>query len=139
MEHIWHECSNNYVLNTISKHTQYLDTISYRNVINSNVCKYRSCALHSGQFNYGCPVLLTVLFNDALNTFYVLLQGVGHMVKDQSAREETRCFHIGYSLRLAARFLLYMHHPTDRVSDTTAFVTPVAEPCLEREIAKWGN
>ena len=31
-----------------------------------------------------------VLFNDALNTFYLRLYGVGHMVKDtQIAREET--------------------------------------------------
>ena len=37
-----------------------------------------------------------VLFNDAQNTFY------GYM-----AREETRCRHIGYSFRLAARVLLY--------------------------------
>ena len=30
-----------------------------------------------------------------------------------------------------------MHHPTDRISHTTAFVTPVVEHCLEREIAQW--
>ena len=30
----------------------------------------------------------------------------------QIAREDTRCRHIGYSFRLAARVLLY-HHPTD--------------------------
>ena len=30
-----------------------------------------------------------------------------------------------------------MHHPTDRITHTTAFVTPVVEHCLEREIAKW--
>ena len=28
-----------------------------------------------------------VLFNDALNTFYLRLYGVGHMVKDYSDRE----------------------------------------------------
>ena len=62
------------------------------------------------------------LFNDAFNTFYLRLYGVGHIVKDyyyyyyyyyywekitQIAREETRCRHIGYSFRLAARVLLY--------------------------------
>ena len=31
-----------------------------------------------------------VLFNDTLNTFYLRLYGVGHMVNDHSAREETR-------------------------------------------------
>ena len=30
-----------------------------------------------------------------------------------------------------------MHHPTDRIAHTTAFVTPVMEDRLEREIAQW--
>ena len=30
-----------------------------------------------------------------------------------------------------------MHHPTDRIAHTTAFVTPVVEHSLEREIAQW--
>ena len=30
-----------------------------------------------------------------------------------------------------------MHHPTDRITHTTAFVTPVVEYWLEREIAQW--
>ena len=35
-----------------------------------------------------------VLFNDALNTFYLQLYGVGHMVKDysDSEREREKCF-----------------------------------------------
>ena len=45
------------------------------------------------------------------------------------ARKETRCSHMGYSFRLAARVLLYAH--------TTAFVTPVVEHWLERELAQW--
>ena len=51
-------------------------------------------------------------------------------------RKETRCGHIGYSFRLTARDLLY-HHPTDRITHTTAFVTPVVEHWLERKIAQW--
>ena len=47
-------------------------------------------------------------------------------------REETRCHHMGYSFRLAT-----MHHPTDRITHTTAFVRPVVEHWLEREIARW--
>ena len=31
----------------------------------------------------------------------------------------------------------YMHHPTERIAHTTAFVTPVVEYWLEREIAQW--
>ena len=42
-----------------------------------------------------------VLFNDTLNTFYLRLYGVGHMVKDHSDS------YMGYSFRLAARVLLY--------------------------------
>ena len=30
-----------------------------------------------------------------------------------------------------------MHHPTDRIAHTTAFVTPVMEHWLEREIVQW--
>ena len=51
-------------------------------------------------------------------------------------RKETRCCHIGYSFQLAARVLLYAP-PTERIAHTTAFVTPVVEHWLEREIAQW--
>ena len=62
---------------------------------------------HSTHFIYGRKEG-NVLFNDALNAFYLRLYGVRHMVKDHSdRREETCCRHIGYSLRLAARVLLY--------------------------------
>ena len=44
-------------------------------------------------------------------------------------RKETRCRHIGYSYRLAARVLLYA--PSHRQD------TPVVEHWLEREIAQW--
>ena len=30
-----------------------------------------------------------------------------------------------------------MHYPTERIAHTTAFVTPVVEHWLEREIAQW--
>ena len=36
-----------------------------------------------------------VLFNDALNTFYLRLYGVGHMIKDHSdgeSKEGRKCF-----------------------------------------------
>ena len=49
----------------------------------------------------------TFLFNDTLNTFYLRLYGVGHMIKDNSDRAETRCRHyMDYTFRLAARVLL---------------------------------
>ena len=46
---------------------------------------------------------------------------------------------MGYSFRLTARVLTYMHHPTDRITHTTALVTPVVEHWLEREIAPWAH
>ena len=50
-------------------------------------------------------------FNDALNTFYLRLYGVGHMVKDH-----TDSRHMGYSFRLTARVLLYA--PSRRQNST---------------------
>ena len=59
------------------------------------------------------------------------------MVKDHSdSKRETRGRHMGYSFRLAAR-VFYMHHPTYMITHTTAFVTPVVEHWLERELAQW--
>ena len=65
-------------------------------------------------------------------------------MKENVAREEIRCCHyMGNSFRLAARGLLCApphrqdSHPTDRIVHTTAFVTPVMEHWLEREIAQW--
>ena len=59
-----------------------------------------------------------VLFDDALNTFYLRLYGVRHMVKDHSDSEKGNKpgQHIGYSLRLPARVLLYA--PSDRQDST---------------------
>ena len=53
------------------------------------------------------------LFNDALNTFYLRLYGVRHMVKDHSDSEKRN---MGYSFRLAARVLLYA--PSHRQDST---------------------
>ena len=63
------------------------------------------------------------LFNDALNTFYLRLYGVRHMVKDHSGSEKGNL--------LSPHRFFYMHHPTDRITHTTAFVTPVVEHWLE--------
>ena len=68
-----------------------------------------------------------VLFNDALNTFYLRLYGVTHMVKDHSDSEK------GNPLP-PHRLLIPIR---DRIVHTTAFVIPVEEHWLEREIAQW--
>ena len=62
-----------------------------------------------------------VLFNDALNTFYLRLYGVRHMVKDHSDSEKGNPL-LPHRLQQG---IFYMHHPTDRITHTTAFVTPV--------------
>ena len=77
-----------------------------------------------------------VLFNEALNTFYLRLYGVRHMVKDHSDSEK------GNPLP-PHRLLLSINHSkgsficTIPQTHTTAFVTPVVEHWLEREIAQW--
>ena len=59
----------------------------------------------------------------------------GYMVSDiLIVREETCCCHMGYFFWLTARVLLYA--PSHR-QNNTAFVTPVVEHWLEREIAQW--
>ena len=76
-----------------------------------------------------------VLFNDALNTFYLRLYGVRHMVKDHSDSEKGNPLpphRLLLSIKSKGSF--YMHHPTDRIAHTTTFVTPVVEHWLEREI-----
>ena len=52
------------------------------------------------------------------------------MVKDHSDSEK------GNPLPPYRQCFFYMHHPTDRIAHT-AFVTPVVEHWLEREIAQW--
>ena len=79
-----------------------------------------------------------VLFNAALNTFYLRLYGVIHMVKDHSDSEKGNPLPPHrLLLSINSKGSYYMHHPTDRITHTTAFVTPVVEHWLEREIAQW--
>ena len=60
-----------------------------------------------------------VLFNDALNTFYLRLYGVTHMVKDHS----DSCCHIGYSFRLAARVLYASSHRQDNTYHSLCYTS----------------
>ena len=77
-----------------------------------------------------------VLFNDALNTFYLQLYGVGHMVKDHSDSERGNLLcHIGYSFRLTARVLLYApFHRQDSTYHSLCYNTP-HEGSIRRPIA----
>ena len=76
----------------------------------------------------------SVLFNDAHNTFYLRLYGVGHMVKDHSESDRGNPLPPHELLfPISSKGSFYIYHPTDRIRHTTAFVTPV----VEREIAQW--
>ena len=74
-----------------------------------------------------------VLFNDALNTFYLWLYGVRHMVKDHFDSEKGNPLpphRLLFPINSKGSFIYTIPH-------TTAFVTPVVEHWLEREIAQW--
>ena len=57
------------------------------------------------------------------------LYGVGHMVKDHSDSERRKL--LPPHRLLLKQVFFYMHHPTDRISHTLAFVTPVVDHWLE--------
>ena len=76
-----------------------------------------------------------VLFNDALNTFYLRLYGVGNVVKDHSDSERGNPLPphgLLFPINSKCSFIC-----TDRIAHTTAFVTPVVEHWLEQEIDQW--
>ena len=63
--------------------------------------------------------------------------GVGHMVKYHSDSEMKPTAATWATLSDKQQVFFYIHHPTDRILHTTAFVTPVVEHWLERKIAQW--
>ena len=78
-----------------------------------------------------------VLFYDALNTFYLRLYGVRYMVKDHSDSEKGNPLpphRLLLSINTKGSFICTIPH---MIAHTTAFVTPVVEHWLEREIAQW--
>ena len=79
-----------------------------------------------------------VLFNKALNTFYLQLFGIRHMVKDHSNSEKGNPLPSLYRLLfpISSKGMFYMHHPTDRIVHTMAFVMAVVEHWLEQEIVQ---
>ena len=69
---------------------------------------------HKGYAKYKWCKEGSFLFNNILNTYYLLIYGIRYMVKDHSAKEETHCHH--YYFWLAARVLLYA--PSHRQDST---------------------
>ena len=80
-----------------------------------------------------------VLFNDALNTFYLWLYGVKHMVKDHSDSEKGNPLPPHRLLIPISSEGSFICTIPQTGQHTTAFVTPVVEHWLEREIALWDH
>ena len=76
-----------------------------------------------------------VLFNDALNTFYLRLYGVGHMVKDHSDSKRGNPLP-PHRLLFPIICIIPQDNTYHRIIHTTAFVTPVVEHWLERHETK---
>ena len=69
-----------------------------------------------------------VLYTNTLNTFYLQLYTVGHMVEDHYYSEK-EIHGLLFLISSKGSFICIAH--------TTAFVTPVVEHWLEREAAQW--
>ena len=61
----------------------------------------------------------------------------GFMASDHSDSERGNPLRPHGLLFSISSKVFYMHHPTDRIAYTTAFVKPVVEHWLERFIAQW--
>ena len=72
---------------------------------------------------------MLLFFNDALNTFYLRLCGRTYGKRPFRQREWKP------AVATWQQWFFYMHHP--RIVHTTAFVTPVVEHWLGREVAQW--
>ena len=59
------------------------------------------------------------------------------MVKEHSDSERKPAVATWAIISDQQQGFFYMYHPTDRIAHTTAFVTPVVEHWLGREIAQW--
>ena len=64
-----------------------------------------------------------VLFNDALNTFYLRLYGVRHMVKDHSDSERGNPLPPHRLLFLISSKGFYMHHPTQNTYHSLCYTS----------------
>ena len=60
-----------------------------------------------------------ILFNNTLNTFYLRLYGVRHMVKDYSNSERGNLLLPHRLLFPINSKVFYMHHPYDRIAHTS--------------------
>ena len=74
---------------------------------------------------------------DTLNTFYLQLYGIRHMVKDHSDSEKGNPLpppRLLFPISSKGSFICII---PDRITHTMAFVTPVVDHWLEWDIAQW--
>ena len=77
------------------------------------------------------------MFYDALYTFYLRLYGIRHMLKDHSDSEKGNLLPLhGLLFPISSKFF-FICIILQTGYNITAFVTPVIEHWLEREIAEW--
>ena len=72
------------------------------------------------------------------STHFIYGYMVRHMVEDHSDSERGNPLpphDILFPIKQQGFF--YTHHPTERITHTMTFVTPVVKDWLEREIAQW--
>ena len=75
-------------------------------------------------------------FNNTLNTFYLKLYGIRHIVKNHSIARGNLLLPHGLLFSISSKGSFICIIP-DRIAHTTTFVTPVVEHWLEREISQW--
>ena len=59
-----------------------------------------------------------VLFNDAINTFYLQLYGVGYLVKGHSARKRKTPLPLIQGLHFQQQGFFYMHHSMHKIGES---------------------
>ena len=116
--------------------------------------KHKNKHQHSKTFNTMKERERNVLFNDALNIFYLRLYGVGHMVKDHSDSERGNLLPShGLLFPISRRVLLYAYsHRQDNtyhilcytsrgalVGTRNSSLGPPHEGLIRRPIAPWAN
>ena len=94
------------------------------------------------------------IVHNTLNTFYLRLYGIRHMVKDHSdSGRGNRCCHMGYSFRLTATVLLYApSHRQDSTYHSLCYTScgalagtrnssmgPPHEGSIRQPVAPWAN
>ena len=91
-----------------------------QNILNTAEQKLMECFLKEGRKE------MFYLMTHSTH-FYLRLYGIRHMVKDHSDSERGNLLLPHGLLFLINSKGFYIHHFTDRITHTTAFVTPVVE------------